>query len=261
MKRLALILVTALLSAALAFAQAGGSLKRTQRTGGVTVRVTPTNLSEPMAATIDFQVVMDTHAGDLGFDLTQVATLLGEMGSVSPSAWSGGKGGHHLEGILSFPARELRRPGPLTLTLRDVGSDKDLNFVWEIPAAATGSAVRVAVEGGFYTDISPVQLREMLKSKDFFLVNTHIPYEGELDRTDSFIPFDLTASRISEFPAEKAAKIVLYCRSGRMSDIAARILVKSGFSNVSNLDGGMIAWEKAGFSLEFAGSKSGRTPG
>jgi rhodanese-related sulfurtransferase len=261
MKRLVLILVVALLSAALAFAQTGGSLKRTLRTGGVTVRVTPTNLSDPLAATIDFQVVMDAHAGDLGFDLTQVATLSGETGSVSPSAWSGGRGGHHLEGILSFPASALRRPGPLTLTLRDVSGDKDLSFVWEIPVAATGKAVRVAVEGGFYTNISPIQLREMLKSKDFFLVNTHVPYEGELDRTDSFIPFDLTASRISEFPAEKAANIVLYCRSGRMSDIAARILVKSGFSNISNLDGGMIAWEKAGFSLEFAGGKGGRTPG
>ena len=174
MKRLILILVAALLSSALAFAQAGGSLKRTERTGGVTVRVTPTNLSDASAATIDFKVVMDTHAGDLGFELTQVAILLGETGPVSPSAWSGGRGGHHLEGILSFPAGALRRPGPLTLTLRDVSGDKDLSFVWEIPVAATGKAVRVAVEGGFYTD--------------------------------SFIPFDLTASRISEFPAEKSAK-------------------------------------------------------
>ena len=130
MKRLVFILIAALLSTALAFAQAGGSLKRTQRTGGVTVRVTPTNLSDPTAATIDFKVVMDTHAGDLGFDLAQVATVLGETGPVSPSAWSGGKGGHHLEGILSFPASELRRPGPLTLTLREVG-DKELSFVWE----------------------------------------------------------------------------------------------------------------------------------
>jgi hypothetical protein len=126
MKRLVLILIAALLPAALTFAQAGGSLKRTLRTGGVTVRVTPTNLSDPMAATIDFKVVIDTHAGDL-FDLTQIAALWGETGLVSPSAWSGGRGGHHLEGILSFPASALRRPGPLTLTLRDVG-DKDLNF-------------------------------------------------------------------------------------------------------------------------------------
>ena len=88
MKRLVLILVAALLSAALAFAQAGGSLKRILRTGGVTVRVTPTNLSDASAATIDFKVVMDTHAGDLGFDLAQVATLWGETGPVLPSAWS-----------------------------------------------------------------------------------------------------------------------------------------------------------------------------
>lgn len=251
MRRSMLIFVAALWAAAIAVAQ--GGLKRTQQAGGVTVTVTPIDFVDTKAATIDFELVMDTHSGDLAFDMTKVATLLGDKAPVSPTAWSGGKGGHHLQGRLSFPAAALRRAGPLTLTLKGVGGGKDLTFVWEAPVAAASQGVRVAVEGGFYTNISPIQLYEMLKSKDFFLVNSHVPYEGELDLTDAFIPFDQTAARIKEFPADKTSKIVLYCRSGRMSDIAARVLVKSGFANVANLDGGMTAWEKAGFPLELAG--------
>jgi rhodanese-related sulfurtransferase len=34
-----------------------------------------------------------------------------------------------------------------------------------------------------------------------------------------------------------------------MSAIAARTLVKSGYTNVWNLDGGMIEWERQGYEL------------
>jgi rhodanese-related sulfurtransferase len=109
----------------------------------------------------------------------------------------------------------------------------------------------VGVEGGgTYRDISPAQLAEMLKSKDFTFINTHIPYEGEIEQTDVFIAFEENGpQRVSEYPADKEARIVLYCRSGRMSTIVATELAKAGYANVWNLDGGMIAWEKAGYEL------------
>lgn len=120
----------------------------------------------------------------------------------------------------------------------------------ETPAPSTVVAgVSVRVDGGTYTNVTPVQLAQMLKSKDFFFVNTHIPYEGQIAPTDAFIPFDQTTRRLSAYPADKNAKIVVYCRSGRMSDIAARTLVKAGYTNVWNLDGGMIAWEQAGYQI------------
>ena len=34
-----------------------------------------------------------------------------------------------------------------------------------------------------------------------------------------------------------------------MSAIAAEVLVKFGYGNVWNLDGGMVGWEQAGYSL------------
>jgi len=123
------------------------------------------------------------------------------------------------------------------------------------PVALTttpSSGVPVSVEGGAYTNITPAQLAEMLNAsrKDFIFINTHIPYEGEIAQTDQFIPFEENGpQRVNEYPADKNAKIVLYCRSGRMSTIVAKELVKAGYTNVWNLDGGMIAWEKASFEL------------
>jgi len=35
-----------------------------------------------------------------------------------------------------------------------------------------------------------------------------------------------------------------------MSDIAAKTLIQLGYTNIWNLDGGMVAWENAGFPIE-----------
>ena len=108
----------------------------------------------------------------------------------------------------------------------------------------------VPVEGGGrYTDVSAVGLAAMLESKDFPLINVHIPYEGEIEGTDLFIPYNEIESNLDRLPADKDTRLVVYCRSGSMSAIAARTLVRLGYTDVWNLDGGMIAWQQAGYSL------------
>ena len=118
------------------------------------------------------------------------------------------------------------------------------------PITTTAPATKVEVEGGSYTNVTPQQLAAMLKQKDFFFVNVHIPYEGEIEPTDAQIPYDQTAQQLSQYPADKNAKIVLYCRSGHMSQIAAEDLVSRGYINVWNLMGGMVDWEKEGLEIQ-----------
>src|SRR5574338_1612228 len=87
---------------------------------------------------------------------------------------------------------------------------------------------KVTVDGGSYTNVNADELNAMLKNKDFVFVNVHIPFEGDIANTDLSIPYDQITepANLSQLPANKGAKIVLYCRSGRMSEIAAEALVK-----------------------------------
>ena len=116
--------------------------------------------------------------------------------------------------------------------------------------AATDIGKVVKVDNGIYKDISESELQTMMNHKDFTLVNVHIPFEGNLPKTDLSIPYDTIGQNLSKLPGDKSAKIVLYCRSGRMSIIAAGELVKLGYTNIWNLDGGMASWEQAGQTIE-----------
>ena len=100
-----------------------------------------------------------------------------------------------------------------------------------------------------YTDINAAQLIKMLQAKDFTLINVHIPYEGELPQTDDFIPYNEIEANADRLPADKGAKIVVYCRSGSMSAIAAQTLVDMGYTNVYNLTAGMKEWQAVGYEL------------
>ena len=120
------------------------------------------------------------------------------------------------------------------------------------PAATPEASERIETTGGFYQNISTDGLQRMMDDKDFLFVNVHIPYEGDIPGTDLSIPYDhiTEPAYLSQLPSNKDDKIVLYCRSDRMSTIAAEELVKLGYTDVWNLEGGMVEWERAGYPLE-----------
>lgn len=105
------------------------------------------------------------------------------------------------------------------------------------------------VQYASFKNITSQELSKMLEKKDFLLINVHIPYEGELAKTDIFIPYNDIENNLSKLPKNKDAKIVFYCRSGKMSKEAAQTLTKLGFTNVYNHTGGMIDWEAQGYSI------------
>ena len=119
-----------------------------------------------------------------------------------------------------------------------------------IAPATSSKSAKVSVPGGSYTNVSVTQLKAMLDKKDFAFINVHIPYEGEIANTDAFVPYNKIDKNLDKLPADKNAKIVLYCRSGRMSTLAAETLIRLGYANVWNVDGGMIAWEALGLPLK-----------
>jgi rhodanese-related sulfurtransferase len=89
----------------------------------------------------------------------------------------------------------------------------------------------------------------MLQTKDFTLLNVKTPYMGEISGTDLHIPYDQLSARAGELPANKTARILVYCRSGVQSALGAQTLLDLRYTNVWNLDGGMNAWQGSGRAL------------
>lgn len=156
-----------------------------------------------------------------------------------------------------------RRPRISTRRWAIVGSGIAIVLValfvgWSLASNRSGSSAVtgtgsdgtvVQASGGQWVNITPEKLATMLKQKDFTLLNVKIPYSGEIAGTDLYIPYTDVEARAADLPPAKSAKIVVYCRSGHESAIAAQSLIDLGYTNIDNLDGGMTAWTASGGQL------------
>ena len=91
----------------------------------------------------------------------------------------------------------------------------------------------------------PGDVRRCGREPDRISLNVHVPDEGSIAGTDLSIPFDELEARQGELP-DPSTPLALYCRSGNMSATAARTLTALGFTDVVELEGGMLAWQEAG---------------
>jgi rhodanese-related sulfurtransferase len=105
-----------------------------------------------------------------------------------------------------------------------------------------------AADGPGWTRLSSQELSDMMVTEDVYLVNVHVPYEGQIVGTDAHISYTEIASRLDELPTDQT--VVIYCRSGNMSTQAAQEMLDAGASGFSELEGGFIEWEAAGLPFE-----------
>ncbi|MDD2685679.1 MAG: rhodanese-like domain-containing protein [Gallionella sp.] len=63
------------------------------------------------------------------------------------------------------------------------------------------------------------------------------------------VPLARIKSRMAELTPYKDKPVAVICRSGRRSALAVSELREAGFTQVQNVDGGMLAWQKAGLPL------------
>jgi rhodanese-related sulfurtransferase len=114
------------------------------------------------------------------------------------------------------------------------------------PTAVVTSAPERTAETAYRT-LSIDAFADILANRadDYKIVNVHIPYEGEVENTDASIPYNDLNALTTALP-DKNARIILYCRSGRMSEDASRELLKLGYTQVWDVPGGMNAWQASG---------------
>jgi sulfur-carrier protein adenylyltransferase/sulfurtransferase len=108
----------------------------------------------------------------------------------------------------------------------------------ETPAEA-GPAVASGESEG---DVSPVRLHQWRQSGEpVFLLDVREPHEYEICHLGGrLIPLRQLEGHLPDLP--RTQRIVVYCRSGSRSALAARILRSAGFADVWNLRGGLLAW-------------------
>jgi rhodanese-related sulfurtransferase len=64
------------------------------------------------------------------------------------------------------------------------------------------------------------------------------------------VPLSKLKTRIGELEKYRERPIVVICRSGQRSASACILLGKQGFAQAYNLNGGVLAWQKASLPLE-----------
>lgn len=99
--------------------------------------------------------------------------------------------------------------------------------------------------------IDPAQAQAMFRQGTLIL-DVREPHEyAEAHAPGSLlVPLGQIPVRANEFRAFENRPIILICRSGKRSGAAAEMLAQMGFKSVYNVQGGIIAWEKAGLPLE-----------
>ena len=77
--------------------------------------------------------------------------------------------------------------------------------------------------------------------KDIFLLDVREPYEYQIAQIGgTLIPQNDVPNRLAEIPRDR--EIVVHCRSGARSQRIAELLKQSGYTQVENLAGGILAW-------------------
>lgn len=92
--------------------------------------------------------------------------------------------------------------------------------------------------------ITPEAAKQMLaENPDIILLDVRTPAEyaeGHIAGS-MLLPFDQIIARQNELPEDKSAPIIIYCRSGNRSAVAAGTLARLGYLELYDL-GGIINW-------------------
>ena len=100
--------------------------------------------------------------------------------------------------------------------------------------------------------LSPTDAAAAAKLGTVQLVDVRNPSELAEQRVEGamHLPLDQLSARLGELPRDR--RIAFLCKSGQRSGAAAKTASKAGLDAV-NVEGGLIAWTKAGLPLSVDG--------
>ena len=119
-----------------------------------------------------------------------------------------------------------------------------ITLIWNLSLFSLTSCQSNSTDSLAYDQISPEEAKNLMETEtDYVILDVrtaeeyaegHIPNAVNLNHED--VP-----SKAEALLTDKEALILVYCRSGRRSKIAAEALVELGYTNVKEF-GGIINW-------------------
>jgi rhodanese-related sulfurtransferase len=106
--------------------------------------------------------------------------------------------------------------------------------------------VLTGCSGGSYTSIEASELDQyMVANPDAIYIDVRTPEEFKSGNVEGFINIDsmVATDKITD-TYSKDEQIVLICNSGNRSSSVAQQLVSAGYTNVVNVEGGMVEYNK-----------------
>jgi rhodanese-related sulfurtransferase len=97
------------------------------------------------------------------------------------------------------------------------------------------------------TNITPEEVKQRLdKGEKLNLIDVREPQENAgFNIGGKLLPIGkIQSMQIEDIEDLRDEEVILYCRSGNRSGIAAMTLDQFGFTNTKNLSGGMLAWQE-----------------
>jgi|LauGreDrversion4_2_1035121.scaffolds.fasta_scaffold517312_2 rhodanese-related sulfurtransferase len=98
--------------------------------------------------------------------------------------------------------------------------------------------------------MNSIDLKQKLDLKEVVLIDVRQPEEYKSEHIEGAVLIPLGDISMEKLP-ETNQPLVVYCRSGKRSmDACARLLKECPFLDIASLDGGIMDWIQAGYSVK-----------
>jgi rhodanese-related sulfurtransferase len=128
--------------------------------------------------------------------------------------------------------------------------------IWTILIAVTSGAMLLWSFFGNrllgIKDVDHIAAMQLLNHKNALVLDVREKNEYDAGHilSSKLIPLGKLKERLGELEKYRERPVIVVCRSGQRSASACAMLGKQGFAQAYNLNGGIIAWQKASLPLE-----------
>ena len=120
-------------------------------------------------------------------------------------------------------------------------------YAWRI-GDARGELEALEFRDARYREVSAAEAADYVAAVDPLVLDVRTPREYEAGHLEGavLIPVQTLAQRLDELSGREREPVLVYCRTGNRSTVAAKMLIDAGFERVVNMRRGIVEWQREG---------------